>query len=186
MTTFKGRSSVKRIMLYLTTMLALPALVSCGGSAGGSNANQNQQTTGKKTASVTISLTGTLPAASAISGAAVTLTLPANVTPELTNGSVTAGVVSNTGTFAGSTLPPQVVYTAATSSSPGTLGVILTASAPGGVTQLGEVAKITLQLANGAAPTAASFGLTGVSVVDAALYGPISGVAANVSNVTLL
>src|SRR5665647_922899 len=103
----------------------------------------------------------------------------------MSNGTIATGVVSNTGTFAGSTLSPQVVYTAATASASGTLKVILTASAPAGVTQVGEVATITLQLANGATPTSGSFGLSNVSVIDAENYDTISGMGVSVASVTL-
>jgi hypothetical protein len=143
-------------------------------------------TSGTKTkATIKINLTGTLPASIAISGVGFTLTLPADVTPATTNGVVATGVVSNSGIFTGSTLSPQTVYTVAAASSPGTLKVTLASSVTAGITQTGEVATITLQLVNGAAPTAASFGISGVSVIDAALYGTISGMGASVAGVTL-
>jgi hypothetical protein len=89
-------------------------------------------------------------------------------------------------TFAGSTFSPQVTYTAATTNGPGTLRVILTNSISAGVTQVGEVATINLQLANGVTPTVGSFGLSAVSVVDAVQYNSsISGMGANVASVTL-
>lgn len=139
----------------------------------------------KTYATVTINLIGTLPANSTISGATFTITLPANVTPAISNGLVATGVVSNTGTFAGSTLSSQVVYTAATASASATLRVILTASSPAGVTQVGEVATITLQLANNVVPTASNFGVSSVSVIDATLYGTINGMSASVASVAL-
>jgi hypothetical protein len=75
--------------------------------------------------------------------------------------------------------------TAVPASAPGTLNVTLANSVTAGVTQVGEVAKITLLLANGATPAAASFGLSAVSVIDATLYNPISGMGAIIANVTL-
>jgi hypothetical protein len=126
-----------------------------------------------------------LPAGTAISGAVITLTLPANVTPATSGGVVDAGVVAFSGAFAGSTLAPQVVYTAATASARGTLKMTLANSVPAGVTQVGEVATITLLLANGATPTAASFSLAPVNVIDAARYATISGMGASVARVTL-
>jgi hypothetical protein len=138
----------------------------------------------KTTAILTINLTGTLPASPAIAGAAFTLTLPANVTAATTGGAVTNGVVTPSGTFAGGAQTPPV-YTAATGSTPGTLSITLASAATAGVSQTGEVATISLQLANGATPTAASFGISGVSVIDAALYGTISGMGASVAGVTL-
>ena len=76
-------------------------------------------------------------------------------------------------------------FTPATTSAPGTLKVILTNSVAAGVTQVGEMATITLQLANSAAPTTGSFGVSAVSVIDAALYNTISGMGASVANVSL-
>jgi hypothetical protein len=68
---------------------------------------------------------------------------------------------------------------------PGTLKVTLASSTPAGVAQVGEVATITLQLANGAAPSAASFVVSAASVIDAALYAPITGMNVVVAGVTL-
>lgn len=138
----------------------------------------------KTTAILAINLTGTLPASTAIAGAMFTLTLPPDVTPAITNGAVINGVVTPSGVFAGGTLTPPV-YTAATASAPGTLIVTLVNSNPTGLTQVGEVATISLQLANGVTPTAANFGLSAVSVIDATLYNTISGMSANVASVTL-
>ena len=139
----------------------------------------------KTVAALKINLTGTLPAATAISGAGFTITLPANVAPALTNGAVASGAVSLSGTFSGSTISPQVVYTAATATASGTLKVTFASSSASGVTQVDEVVTITLQLSNGATPTAVSFGLSGVSVVDTALYDTISGMGVNIGSVTL-
>jgi hypothetical protein len=138
----------------------------------------------KTTAIITINLAGTLPASTGISGTTFTLTLPANVTPKTTNGVVDSGVVAVSGTFAGGTQTPPV-YTAATATVPGTISVTLANSATDGVMQAGEVANITLQLANGAAPTAASFNVSGVSVVDASRYNTISTMGVGVASVTL-
>ena len=138
----------------------------------------------KTTVVLTINLTGTLPASTAIAGAYFTLTLPAHVTPAMTNGAVSTGVVSNSGTFAGSTIS-QVNYTAATTGAPSTLDVFLANSVPGGVTQVGEVATITLQLANGVAPSVDGFVVSAVKVVDAEVYSTISGMGVTVANLLL-
>jgi hypothetical protein len=66
------------------------------------------------------------------------------VTPATTIGVVATGVVTASGTFAGNTLAPQVIYTAATTGVPGTLRVILASSNAAGVSQAGEIATITL------------------------------------------
>jgi hypothetical protein len=182
----KGKSNMKNILIYLAMTLALLTLAACGGGGGGDNgtAGQNPQPTAKTTAALKINLTGTLPDSAAIAGTDFTLTLPANVTPAMTNGAVSTGVVSLSGTFAGGTQTPPV-YTAATESAPGTLKVILVNPINSGVTQVGEVATITLQLANSAAPTTGSFGVSAVSVIDAALYNTISGMGASVADVSL-
>lgn len=174
---------MKNILIYLALTLTLLILAACGGGGGGGN-TQSPQPPAKTTASITIDLTGTLPASTAISGTVFTLILPENVTPKISSGTVDSGVVSLSGTFAGGTQAPTH-YTAATASAPGTLKVTLANPIPTGVTQVGEIAKITLQLANGAAPAAASFGVSSVSVIDAGVYGTISGMGANVANVTL-
>ncbi len=67
----------------------------------------------------------------------------------------------------------------------GTLRVILSSSAVDGVTQVGNVATITLQLANSAVPTTSNFSVSAVSVTDAVLYNQISGMGAVVADVTL-
>jgi hypothetical protein len=176
---------MKNILLYLAMTLTLLILAACGGGGGGGAADQNPPPTAKTTATLTINQTGSLPASTTISGADFTITLPANVTPAMTNGAVATGVVTLTGTFAGGTLAPQVVYTPATTNAPGTLKVILASSAAAGLSQVGEMATITLQLANGAVPTAGSFVVSGDSVIDATLYAPITGMNVVVANVTL-
>lgn len=135
----------------------------------------------KSTSILKINLTGTLSTNTAIAGADFVLTLPANVTPALTNGSVTTGVVINSGTFLGSGISPQVDYSAAL----GTLHITLANTVNTGVTQVGEVATVTLQLANGVTPTAANFGLSSVNVIDATYYGMITGMDVSVASVTL-
>lgn len=138
----------------------------------------------KTIATLTINLTGTLPTNTGIAGASFIVTLPANVTPAMTNSAVANGVVTPSGTFAGGTQTPPI-YTAATASTPGTLNVTLVNAVTAGVSQVGEVATITLQLTNGATPTASSFVLSAVSVIDATFYNRINGMGANVANVTL-
>lgn len=161
-------------------LLAILALTACGG--GGGTTTPNAPAASKSTALLTINLTGALPVGTTVSGAIFTVTLPANVTPALTTaGDVALGVITPSGTFAGSTLSPQATYTAAT----GELKVILSNSVPAGVNQVGEVAKITLQLANGAEPAVASFGVSAASVIDATVYGVIGGMGVSVAGVTL-
>jgi hypothetical protein len=185
MTTYLEKFTMKNILLHLAVTLVLLTISACGGGGGGGSSttdggSSNTTPAAKTTAKLTVSLNGTLPTSTAIAGAAFTLTLPTGVTPANTNGVVASGVITPSGTFAGGTQTPPV-YTAAS----GTLQVTLVNSVPAGVTQVGEVATITLQLANGATPTAASFGVSAVSVIDASLYAPIAGMNAVVANVTL-
>lgn len=120
-----------------------------------------------------------------ISGAGFTLTLPANVTPEIIDNSVAGTVVTPSGTFAGGTLTPAV-YIAATATTPGTLKIALANSIEAGVTAVGEVATVTLQLANGVAPAAADFKFDAAPVVVTdTLYDTITGMTASVTSVTL-
>lgn len=188
MTTSTRETIMKNILIYLAMALTLQILVSCGGGSGNSdtgNSNQNPPITAKTTAKLAITNTGSLPASTAISGAEFTIILPAGVTPALANGIVESGIVTVSGTFAGSTLAPQVTYTPASTNIPGTLRVILANSATAGIAQVGEMATITLLLANGATPTATSFGVTSANVYDASVYGAISGMGVSVVNVTL-
>jgi hypothetical protein len=145
----------------------------------------NSTTAAKTTAILTINLTGTLPANSGIAGAAFTLTLPTNVTPAVSSGTTLAnGVVTPSGGFTGGVLTPPV-YTAVAGTVPGTIAITIADSATAGTTQVGEVATITLQLANGATPVAGNFTINGVSVIDATLYGSIIGMGVSIGNVVL-
>jgi hypothetical protein len=181
MTTLKVQSIMKNMRIYIALALTLMTLAACGGGEGAGTSNPP---IAKTTASLTINLTGNLPPSTAIAGTDFTLTLPANVTPALTNGEVASGVVSLSGTFAGGIQTPPV-FTPATAITPGTLKVILANPVNTGVIQVGEVATITLQLVNGTAPTTGSFGVNAVSVIDATFYNTISGMGASVASVTL-
>jgi hypothetical protein len=180
MTTAKEKTKMKNILRYLATTLILSILAACGGGGGGGTGGASFPAT----TTLKINLTGTLPASTAISGVDFTLILPANVTPALTNGSVAIGVVSNSGTFKNLSSEPMVYYTAATASVPGTLKVTLISGIADGVTQVGEVATIVLQLSNGVIPTVSSFGLSAVRVYDVTFVKPISGMGAIIASVT--
>ncbi len=177
MTVSKEKSIMKNSVIYCAATFILLTLAACG---GGGVINPPAKTA----VTLKVNLTGTLPAGTSISGAAFTLTLPANVTPLIINNSVAGSVVSLSGTFAGGTQTPPV-YTAATANSPGTLQLSLVNGVPAGITQVGEVATIVLQLANGVTPTAGDFSVSAVSVIDAQLYNTISNMGANVAAVTL-
>ena len=163
----------KNILKYATLILTLLALAACGGGT---------TDTTKPTATFKISLNGTLPTGTAISGAVFTLTLPDNVIPELVSGAVADSVVTPSGVFAGGVLIP-VVYKEATAYAPGMLVIGLASAATTGVAETGEVATVTLRLANSAAPTADSFTLD-QAATD--LSGKVvSGLNATVSGMTL-
>jgi hypothetical protein len=154
---------MRQLLKYLSLTLTLLTLAACGGGGGDSSSGPTTYTT----ATVRISLSGTLPATRAIAGAGFVLTLPENVTPATTNGIIASSVVTPSGTFAGGTLI-QPVYTPATATTAGTVQIAVANAAPAGVTQVGEIATVTLKLANGAMPTAAAFTLpqVGVTVID--------------------
>lgn len=170
------------MLRYLALTLALCIICSCGG--GGDTTGQNPPLT-KTTATVKIAHTGSLPAAKTISGADFTITLPADVTPAMTNAAVAVGAVTLSGTFAGSSLAPQVTYIPATPNSAGTLRVILASSDSSGLSLVGEIATVSLQLAHYAAPTATSFVVSNDSVIDATSYAPIAGMNVIVAGVSL-
>lgn len=165
---------IKQILLGMLFSLTLLILAACG-DGGTSN-------TASTTATLKINLSGDL-VGKAIAGAGFTLTLPANVTPPPAS---VNGVVTPSGTFAGSTIAPIVTYTPAAGTTPGSVQILVLSSIPAGVTTVGEVATVTLQLANGAAPVAANFALNSVpvTVIDT-LGAPVAGMTASVAGVTL-
>ncbi|MFZ4855062.1 MAG: PASTA domain-containing protein [Desulfuromonadaceae bacterium] len=139
---------------------------------------------GPSTAMLKINLSGDL-AGKAITGTSFTVTLPANVTPAMVGSAVATSVVTPSGTFAGNTISPVVTYTAAVGATKGTLQIVLPSSLVAGVNTVGEVATVTLQLANGVAPVVADFNpLAAVSATDI-LLSPIAGISATVVGVTL-
>lgn len=171
----------KNILKYLAIILTLITIAACGGGGGGGGAPAPSPTT----ATLKISLTGILPSEKAISGAEFVLTLPAGVTPAMANDIVTSSVVIPSGTFDGGVIAPPV-YTPATINTAGTVRIPLATANEFGVTMVGEVATITLQLSNGAQPTVDgfTFGSTGVNVTDLN-YIPITGFKAIVSDLQL-
>ena len=157
----------------MNAMMGLFAAVACGlaGCGGGGSSSPPSKVELK------INLTGALPASTAIGGAQFTVTLPASVT---TPANDPGSAVTPSGLFAGALA--AVNYSAATNSTAGTMQIaVITVSS---VTQVGEIATVTLNLANGAVPTAADFAITGVQVISSA--GPnIAGIHAVVASATL-
>ena len=176
-----GDITLKIMIRYVVLLSLIVSFTACGGGGGAGDPASEAKTT----ALLTIGLTGTLPSSTAMSGVSFLLTLPAGVTPAITNGTVSSGVVILTGVLAGSSIPAQVIYTAASGNSSGTLKVILATSLTSGVTASGEVAKINLLLANGVQPTATGFGISEDNVIDSLTYDAIIGMGVSVSGVTL-
>ncbi len=164
-------------MRYIFVSLLLLVLAACGG--GGDSVQQ-------PTAKVIIATTGTPPVGKVLVGAGVTIELPAGCTPKLdANGAVDSSVITPSGVMANAaTVLTPVVYTPATGTTLGTLSFGLASTAPNGFGG-GEFVTVTLQLANGAAPTVASFlPLSGVDVRDAS-GATVIDMGATVSGVTL-
>ena len=170
---------MKRIILSIILSFSLLTLAACGG--GGSDIVLPLPA--KTTATVKVSLSGTL-GVDAIAGASFILTLPANVTPAITGGAVATSVVTPSGTFAGGTSVTPVPYIPAVGATPGKLEITVANSVPAGVSTVGEIVTITLQLANGATPAAADFPVSNVSVINPS-GAIITGMSATVTGVTL-
>ena len=177
---------LKHILIRLSSLLVLFALAACGGGGGsGSSAAALTNANGSYTnATLKIALVGTLPSGTSIAGVNFTLFFLPELKPAMTNGAVAAGVVTPSGTFAtGIQLEP--VYTApATATSYGNLLITLADTSQAGVTQVGEIGEITLQLPSHAAPTSNSYMLSTNGVIDLA-GNPITTLRAVVSEVTL-
>jgi hypothetical protein len=172
---------IKHILPGIAFSLTLLIFAACGGGGG----SDGGASTAYKTATLKINLNGDL-AGKAIAGAGFTLTLPDNVTPTAVNGTVATSVVTPSGTFDGSSIAPIVTYTPVAGTTPGTVQIVVSNSVDAGVTTVGEVATVTLQLTNGAVPAAANFALdtVPVTVIDT-LGNSVAGMTASVAGVTL-
>lgn len=143
------------LLSMLILALALLTLAACGGGGGSDSVTIPQPTTAVLTLSTAV--TGTIPANTIIAGYDVTISLPAGVTVKATPDSLNpAKLVPDPGVVtdnpAGSYVEP--VYSAATSSLPGTVQVHIvsaTGYAPG------EFCKVNADIAAGHYPTASDF-----------------------------
>ncbi len=175
---------LKQILFRSPLIVALFLLAACGGGGGGSSSTPvaAPAPTYSK-AIVKVALVGTLPAGSAISGTSFALFLKPELTPEVAGGSVVAGVVSPSGTFASGTQLTDWTPPNATTPT-GKMMIDLADTTPAGVTLVGEVATITLQLVNKTAPSAGSYVLAPYGVAD--LSGnPIPTLQATIAEVIL-
>lgn len=104
----------------------------------------------------------------------------------MVSGAVATSVVTPSGTFAGSTIAPIVTYIPAAGITPGIVQIVVSNSVDAGVTMVGEVATVTLQLTNGAVSEAANFALNTVPVTVIDTFGnPVAGMTASVAGVSL-
>lgn len=171
---------IKTLRTITYSLILLTALAACGGGGGAS-----PNTPAYTKATIKISLEGTLPAGTNISGAGVTIVLPAGVTVATDgNGNIITGTVTPTGVFATGTQAPPI-YTAASGVDAATLTISLASGTVSGEDRTGEIATILVNLENGIEPTVASFGLNSLTVVDAATYNTITGLSGSVTSVTL-
>ncbi len=139
-------------------MVFMLALTACGGGGGGgdTNPNPNPQPT-KAVVTLATKVTGSIPPGTTLGGYEVTLVLPAGVTVKSTMSppEPDSGVVSATGEAAGSYIMAN--YTAATSSSAGSIKLVLVSSS---TINAGIFSTITCDLAAGSSPSAADFTTT--------------------------
>jgi hypothetical protein len=182
----------KYIQLVLLSVLTLLCFAACGGGGGGGGGSDNSTATALTATSVTyttatlqIDLVGTLPAGSSISGVNFTLYMPRELTPAMTGTTtVAAGVVIPSGTFVNAIQTDPLFTSSFITGTNSNMVITLADTSAAGVTQVGEIAKITLQISKNATPTTDSFTLTTNGVIDLA-GNPIPTLKAVVSKVTL-
>src|SRR6185369_16955814 len=135
-------------------------------------------------ATLKVAISGTLPAGTNISGVGVTMTLPAGVTVATdSSGAVTTESVIPSGIFASGTQATPI-YSAENIGNPASLKICPTSNKVEGESQTGEIATIVVNLASGATPTAESFVLSDLVVVNASTYDKITGISGSVTTVT--
>jgi len=168
--------NMRQRTIVLVCMLLITAIAGLAGCGGGGGSGAVQSAT--RTAVLKINLTGTLPAATTYSAAQFTLTLPAYATPaSLVPPSNAGASVTASGGFAGGLAAAN--YTAAVNNTM-TVAIITVAN----VTQPGEIATVSLTIANGAVPTSADFPVSDVQVFSTT-GAAIPGMNVQVASVTL-
>lgn len=150
-------------LLVLFSLLA----AACGGGGGSGSSTLSAAPVTYSKAIIKVGLTGTLPPGTAISGASFSLSL---LQPDLaiptTAGAVDTGVVTPSGTFLGAIQTTPQFTPAVSPVKFGNLMINLADTTAAGVTQVGEIATITVSLPNHAAPPPGSYVLLPYGVVD--------------------
>jgi hypothetical protein len=128
-----------------------------------------------------INLTGTLPTSENIVGVAFVLNLPAGVVPSsVVNVNNSNASIVQSGLFTAGTNSVIANY----NSDAKTMNIMVIDATVAGITQVGEIATVTLKLVVGTAPNIADFSLTAVEVVGSGgKY--IAGINASVASVTM-
>jgi hypothetical protein len=159
--------------------LVLTVFTACGGGGGGGDVIVTQPTSADLTLSTAV--TGMIPANTVITGYNVTISLPAGVTVKATPDSLNPAIlVPDSGVVtdnpAGSYI--EAVYSAATSTLPGTVKVHIvsaTGYAPG------EFCKVKCDIAAGHYPTTSSFAqptlddVTGTDIISGSTITTLAG-----------
>jgi len=176
---------IRRLKPIAYSLLLFITLAACGRGGGSSTPNNplpgNQPST---KATLKVAISGTLPAGTNISGVGVTVVLPAGATVDTdSSGAVTTGSVIPSGIFVSGTQTTPI-YTAASVANPASLKICPTSTKVGGESQTGEIATVVVNLAGGTKPTADSFVLSDLVVVNASTYDKITGISGSVTTVT--
>lgn len=152
-------------LVFCGLLFLMLCLAGCGGGGGSSSSLPAGQLTGQSN-TMTVKLSTSAPAGQnvVLSGMGITLTLPAGVT---VNTDASGGVASGVIKVAGGAAPGTAiaVYHAAAGSTPATLELVVASSAAAGF-GTGEFATVTFDLASGASPKAAEFGLSNFKPYD--------------------
>jgi hypothetical protein len=175
----------KHILLKSTFILMLFLLTACGGGDSGGASPSSSANVSYSKAILKVNLYGTLPAGSAISGVSFALFLQQpELSPALTNGIVDAGVVTPSGTFVNGIQAGPIFTPSNADTKFGKMLITLADTTEEGITQVGEVATITLQLVNHSAPPVGSILLAPYGVTDKS-GSPIPTLRAIVTDVVL-
>jgi hypothetical protein len=150
---------MKKISLsgMLILGLALSTLAACGGGGGADSVGITNPQQTKAVLTLSTSVTGAIPSDTTINGYDLTITLPAGVTVKSTTTppQTDTGVVTSTGSAAGSSI--TAVYSPATATIPGKVRILL---ANGNGYYAGEFSKVNCDIAAGHYPKTSDFQLS--------------------------